>query len=96
MWTAADFGEDDRWTDDAVWSSGQTVAVPVNMPNVAAQPRYLIEWLATVQRSENSVMIQSSYSSLFDRIEVFRITARGVGGSANSEVFLQSTYGMVF
>ena len=96
MWTAAEFGEDDRWTDDAVWSSGQTVAVPVNMPDVAAQPRYLIEWLATVQRSENSVMIQSSYSSLFDRIEVFRITARGVGGSANSQVFLQSTYGMVF
>ena len=96
LWVAADFGEDDRWMDEAVWNGAQSVEVPVNLPDVAAQPRYLVEWLATVQRTENSVMMQSSYTSLFDRIEVFRITARGVGGSANSQVFLQSTYGMVF
>ena len=96
LWTAADFDEDDRWMDTAVWTGGSSVVVPVAMPDVAQQPRYIIEWLATVQRSESGAMLSSSYQSVFDRIEVFRITARGVGGSANSQVILQSTYGMIF
>lgn len=96
LWTAADFGDAEVWEDAGVWSGTGSVQVTTSIPDVAAQPRYVIEWVATVQRTENAVMMQSSYNSLFDRIEVFRITARGVGGSANAQVFLQSTYGMVF
>ena len=96
LWTTAQFAEDDRWLDDAVWTGNTSVVVAAAVPDVAQQPRYIIEWLATVQRSNNSAMLGSSYQSVFDRIEVFRVTARGVGGTANSEVLLQSTYGMVF
>lgn len=96
LWTAAEYGDAEVWENAAVWTGSGSVQVATSVPNVAAQPRYVIEWVATVQRTENAVMMQSSYNSLFDRIEVFRITARGTGGSANSQVFLQSTYGMVF
>ncbi len=95
LWTVADFDEDERWADEAVWNGGGSVQVAVDVPDVAAQPRYIIEWLATVERTESGVMLNSSYQSVLDRIEVFRITARGVGGSANSQVILQSTYGMI-
>ena len=74
--------------DDAVWNGNTSVVVAAAVPDVAQQPRYIIEWLATVQRSNNSAMLGSSYQSVFDRIEVFRVTARGVGGTANSEVML--------
>lgn len=96
LWKAAEYGDAEVWENAAVWTGTGSVQVARAVPDVAAQPRYIIEWVATVQRTENAVILQSSYNSLFDRIEVFRITARGVGGSANSQVFLQSTYGMVF
>jgi type IV pilus assembly protein PilX len=96
LWTAAEFGDAEVWENAAAWTGSGSVQVTTSVPDVAAQPRYMIEWVATVERTENAVMLQSSYNSLFDRIEVFRITARGTGGSANSQVFLQSTYGMVF
>lgn len=95
LWTAAPFDETDRWMNAAVWSGAQSVVVPVDVPDVAQQPRYIIEWLATVERTEGGAMLSSSYQSVMDRIEVFRITARGVGGSTNSQVILQSTYGMI-
>ena len=96
LWTAAEYGDDERWDDAAVWNGTGSVAVPVDIPDVASQPRYIIEWVATVERTNNPVQLQSSYTSVLDRIEVFRITARGVGGSANAQVLLQSTYGMIF
>jgi type IV pilus assembly protein PilX len=96
LWTAAEFDEDDRWTNAGVWSGAASVQVPVSVPDVAEQPRYIIEWLATVERTEGAAMLNSSYQSVSDRIEIFRVTARGVGGSANSQVVLQSTYGMIF
>ena len=96
LWTVASFNENERWTDNTIWTGALSVQPPVSVPDVAQQPRYIIEWLATVQRSENGAMLNSSYQSMFDRIEVFRVTARGVGGTANSQVLLQSTYGMIF
>ena len=96
LWTTAAFADDDRWLDANVWTGAQSVVVPINVPDVSAQPRYIVEWVATVEREENGAMLQSSYTAVFDRIEVFRVTARGVGGSANSQVLLQSTFGMVF
>lgn len=96
LWRAADYGQTDRWKQAGIWTGANSVQAATAVQSVAEQPRYLIEWVATVQRAENPSLLGSSYSTLFDRIEVFRITARGVGGTTNARVILQSTYGLIF
>ncbi len=97
MWTTAPFNAEERWKGN-IWNPGsaRSVQVSADMVEVAEQPRFIVEWLATVQREENSQLLGSSYNALFDRIEDFRITARGVGGSVNARVMLQSHFGLVF
>ena len=97
LWTTAPFNQDERWKGN-IWDTGSAQSVEVNaaINDVAQQPRFIVEWLATVQREENSEQLGSSYNALFDRIEVFRVTARGVGGSPNARVMLQSHFGLVF
>ena len=61
-----------------------------------AQPRYIVEYVASVIRDENAYQLEDPYgASNSDRIEIFRVTARGVGGTANAVVLLQSTYGRI-
>jgi Tfp pilus assembly protein PilX len=80
-----------------VWTGGgQSVAVPTVLGGVAEQPRYIVEWVATVDRDDNPYLIEESSAAPPERVEVFRVTARGVGGSPNARVFLQSNFGMKF
>lgn len=63
--------------------------VPVHQPtvslsNVAAQPRYLLEHLVSLANPETGSM------------EVFRVTALGIGATQNARVLLQGTYGKTF
>ena len=98
LWTSMPYDEvDQRWEED-IWAdgSGQSIGVVNVVDGVASQPRFIVEWVATVQRDENANMLGSSYNAVFDRIEIFRITARGVGGTANARVMLQGTFGMIF
>jgi type IV pilus assembly protein PilX len=97
LWKAADYLQPERWEQANIWTGNNSVELPANtIAGVDAQPRFIIEWVATVQRSENPYMLVQSSSALFDRIEIFRITARGVGGSPNARVLLQSTFGLIF
>jgi type IV pilus assembly protein PilX len=97
LWKSSDYLQTERWQQANVWTGTNSVALPANsVAGVADQPRYIIEWVATVQRSENPYQMTQSYSALFDRIEIFRITARGVGGTNNARVVLQSTFGLIF
>lgn len=95
-YSAAVFDQEENWSNAATWAGGNSRVATAAVQGVAEQPRYIIEWVATVQRDDNPGMLTSSYATLFDRIEIFRITARGVGGTANATVMLQSTFGMVF
>jgi type IV pilus assembly protein PilX len=97
LWDKQAFGEADRWRNPAVWTGGgQSVAVPTVLGGVAEQPRYIVEWVATVDRDDNPYLIEESSAAPPERVEVFRVTARGVGGSPNARVFLQSNFGMKF
>ena len=97
LWRASNYAQTERWEQANIWTGTNSVAVAANtIAGVAEQPRYLIEWVATVQRTDNPYMQGSSYAALFDRIEIFRITARGVGGTANARVLLQSNFGLIF
>ena len=97
LWKASNYGQAERWDQPGIWTGANSVAIPAaTIAGVAEQPRYIIEWVASVQRVDNSYVQGSSYSALFDRIEIFRITARGVGGTTNARVLLQSTFGLIF
>ena len=98
MWTVPDLGQPNRWEQAGVWNDGggNRVAATDVGPVVAEAPRFMIEHVASVIREENAYQISDPYgSSAADRIEMFRITARGVGGSRNARVLLQTTYGRI-
>lgn len=59
-----------------------------DISNTAERPRYVIEYLGPMPSS--SVKASTGTGSVQN--DVFRITARGVGLSGNSVVYLQSTY----
>ena len=96
QWTIADIGDPDRWTLGGLWAGAQSTTAATNVAGVAAQPRFIIEHVASVVREENAYQLDDPYAaSAADRIEMFRVTARGVGGSPNAVVLLQSTYGRI-
>lgn len=96
LWTIAPFATTARWEQPGIWAGGLSVVAPSAVQGVASQPRYLIEHVATLIREENAYQIDDPYTgSASDRIEIFRVTARGVGGTQNARVLLQSTYGRI-
>ena len=99
LWDIPDLTDGNRWEDTAVWSDGRTIVAPTAVSAVAtqAQPRYMIEHVASVQRDENAYQQDNEYNTAgsADSVEVFRVTALGFGGSQNSRVMLQTTYGRI-
>lgn len=99
LWDMPDMNDGNRWEDDAIWTDGRSIVAPTAMAAVAgqAQPRYIIEHIATVQRDENAYQQDNSYNSAgsSDSVDVFRVSALGFGGSLNSRVLLQTTYGRI-
>jgi len=95
LWNIPDLGDANRWEDEQIWSGGGSVTAPTGVGAVvAAQPRFFIEHIASIEREENAYQIDDPYSmTATDRIEIFRITARGTGGTVNARVMLQTTYG---
>ena len=96
LWTVAPFSTTARWLQPNIWTGAGSVVAASAIQGVAAAPRFLIEHAATLVREENAYQIDDPYTgSESDRIEIFRITARGVGGTQNARVVLQSTYGRI-
>lgn len=96
LWDAANVGQLERWEQAGVWTGGGSVEAPTAVDGeVAQRPRYLIEHLITVSRGENPYQIETDYPAPSDRIAMFRITALGIGGSANAQVLLQTTFGRI-
>jgi type IV pilus assembly protein PilX len=96
QWTIAPFLTTARWMQPNIWTGGGSVVAATAVQGVATAPRFLIEHAATLVREENAYQIDDPYTgSASDRIEIFRITARGVGGTQNARVMLQSTYGRI-
>ncbi len=96
LWSVAPLGDPNRWEIANVFESAQALDATSTVSGVARVPSFIIEQAATVLRDENAYALDDPYSgSATDRIEVFRITAVGVGGSLTSRVTLQATYGRV-
>lgn len=96
LWSMPPVGAANRWDDAGIWTNGSREAdTPVGAA-VRTPPRYFIEHIATIEREENAYQIDDPYSLVAtDRVEMFRITALGTGGTDRARVMLQTTYGRV-
>lgn len=96
LWSVAPLGDPSRWAVAGVFTGALNQTASTVVSGVAAPSTFIIEHAASVLRDENAYQLDDPYSgSATDRIEVFRITAQGVGGSINSRVLLQATYGRI-
>ena len=93
---SAPYTDTEHWDAPGLWSGSGSVVAPTTVAGVDEPPRYIIEWVATVDTDNNPYLQSSSYASAVNSVEIFRITARGVGGSTNARVILQSTFGVKF
>ncbi len=101
--SARDYDDDyDRWNDPAfcsgdIFSSGCSKSVEVDgitaNAAVAANPRYIIENLTSLATEDDELNQDNDSYGDVASITVFRITAYGTGGSPNTHVMLQATYG---
>jgi type IV pilus assembly protein PilX len=90
------FGAEEPWAVAANWAGAPSRLGETALNGVAAPPRYMVEHVATVIREEDAFQLSDPYGAgAATHIQVFRITARGVGGSPNASVMLQSTYGRI-
>jgi len=96
LYNVADLGDTEHWHSAGVWTAGNSVEAATDIDGVDAPPRYIIEHVASVLRENNAYQQEDPYAAAAtDRVEIFRITARGVGGSGDARVLLQSTYGRI-
>ncbi len=67
-------------------------------PGVTSQPRFIIEFAGPFADESSDDLNISSYDTLdsLGTPYVFRITARGTGGSDSAVIFLQSNYVRIF
>jgi type IV pilus assembly protein PilX len=83
----------------ATWTDLQWVADAIEVPTntldgVSASPFYVIEQIIVPLKDANpgSGVDQESTDKLGGNSEYYRLTAKGVGGTAGSQIILQSTY----
>lgn len=72
------------------WNADDSKQTDVAMEGVASQPRYFIEQLGNISLQGDSGSAQQSGTAL--DATMFRIVARGVGGTETATALLQSTY----
>lgn len=100
LYDVADMNQAPRWEQANVWTGGNSAEAATDMEvagvTLAAPSRYIVEHAATVIIEENAYQLDDPYAvSTNNRIEMFRITVRGVGGSNNANVTIQSGYGRI-
>lgn len=95
---------DEAW-DGRDWSTNSVEVTDVVISDgtedtkggVRSAPRYVIQHIGPVNAdSDSKINIDSSYQSnaADSQVEMFKITARGTGGSDNTQVILEAMYGV--
>ena len=87
-------------TDDELWKninwqdSDSQRYMAFNPSNVATEPRFIIQHISETQVAPKLLVEGYGQGQAGQTIQLFRVTARGTGGSDNTEVILQSIYGV--
>ena len=97
LWTPAPPGERERWALAGVWAPAGSRSRKVTNPveAVAAQPRFIVERLASLEIAPSPHLVEESTVASEQRLEIFRVTGRGVGRSGAASAMVQGTYGML-
>lgn len=84
--SAIDGSRPEYWTSTHNWTA-QSVAIGWQPTGTSAPPRFVVEQMQTGAATGGGL----GFGALTDQ-GVYRVTARGVGGSANTVVILQAIY----
>ena len=83
--------------DTAANNSRQFATVSTNIDGVAAQPKYIIEFIKTVVSDADLLNLDNiGQDTGSGRTQIFRVTTYGTGGTDSAHVMIQSTYGQRF
>lgn len=83
-----------RWKA-ADWETDESIPDVDAALGASAPPKFIVEHLGQVIAEEDALNLSNIGESVGAPTEIFRVTARGRGGSANARVFLQTTYGKI-
>ncbi|WP_211453324.1 pilus assembly PilX family protein [Collimonas antrihumi] len=72
------------WDDMTKWADTNSVQITSTITGVSSQPRCMVEDVKSTLKLDTTQLKKD------DSIQVYRVTARGVGASDNSVVMLQS------
>jgi len=75
------------------WADNNSIEYTGTMPDVAAQPRYVVKFIKQVEGDTGSLKVSGYGNDRASTVSNFRVTAKGTGKSASSTVFLQAYYG---
>lgn len=80
------------WTGDAGF-----IDSTINVTGVATQPKYIVEHVRTIIADADALNLDNIGDDIgAGQTEVFRVTARGYGVTADAQVMIQGTYGKQF
>ena len=68
--------------------------IAFNPSNVTTQPRYIVQHVSETQAAPKLLVEGYGEGQAGQTIQLFRVTSRGTGGSDNTQVILQSLYGV--
>lgn len=88
LYLAPAAGKDPWWTTVA-WDASDSVSIDRDIEGTVARPRYIIEELGVAQ---TSTFKNIAAGTPLPQLRNYRVTARGVGGTASAVAILQSTY----
>lgn len=81
------------WLTTATWTTaGRYAEHPVAITGLAAQPKYIVEFMCYVRADPNTPATTSAPNYGTDWAFMYRITALGVGQTTASKAMIQSTY----
>jgi len=80
------------WSGSDGFREGETT-----ITGVEVQPKYILEHVKTVISDADALNLDNiGQDTGSGRTQIFRVTARGTGGSATAQVMIQGTYGRRF
>ena len=89
-------GDPPNWKSLGDWTGGGFRTSETQITG-AEQPKYIVEHVQTIIADADALNLDNIGEDIgAGRTEVFRVTARGYGASADAQVMIQGTYGKQF
>ena len=89
-------GAPPNWKNLGDWTGGGFRTSETQITG-AEQPKYIVEHVQTIIADADALNLDNIGEDIgAGRTEVFRVTARGYGASADAQVMIQGTYGKQF